>query len=399
MWKRCLLPLSLLILAGCATVPITGRSQLLIVPESEEIAMGEEAYRHILRESALSRHPEALRIVRKVGRKIARVADKPRYNWEFSVIDDPERVNAFAVPGGKVAVYTGMFPVVQDEAGLAVVLGHEVAHALARHPGERMSQDMFFQLGGLGLSAALGSNPGLANQVLQVYGLGTQVGVVLPFGRGQESEADRIGLILMAKAGYDPRVALKVWERMEKQDRAKGEGFPPEFLSTHPGYETRTRQLRSWIPEAMKHYRPSRERVDSLPTLSSLDSPVTRAEREMLKRVQAVNRQARGARGERAVVQALGLLLRMDPAILFRERQQLRLGYGQYAALRGVAWLGNRSLRSVQMAYERGSSWSELSRDHGTKLTELLSFMRRLLQRSVQILGRRQYRSPRIFHR
>ena len=183
----------------------------MLISESTEINQGEEAYRAILRQSVISHSPEATRILRKVGEKIARVANKPNYKWEFTVIDDPEMANAFAVPGGKVAVYTGIFPAARDETGLAVILGHEVAHALARHGAERMSRDQIVQLGGLGLSAALGGNP----QVLQAYGLGTSVGLVLPFSRSQELEADRIGLRLMAEAGYDPKASLDVWKRME----------------------------------------------------------------------------------------------------------------------------------------------------------------------------------------
>ncbi|MFQ5852509.1 MAG: M48 family metallopeptidase, partial [Candidatus Binatia bacterium] len=356
-----------LLLSACATAPITGRSQFLIVSESQEVSLGEEAYRHILRDSVLSRQPDALRIVRKVGERIARVANKPNYQWEFRVIDDPEMANAFAVPGGKVAVYTGIFPAARDEAGLAVILAHEVAHAIARHAAERMSHGMLVQLGGLGLSAALGSNPQLANQVLQAYGLGTGVGLILPFSRSQELEADRIGLIFMAKAGYDPSVALEVWERMGKKEFVKDQDSPPEFLSTHPGYERRAQQLRSWIPEALKFYRPSKRSVELLPSLRSLDSPAGRAERELLKRVRAVNQQAGDPRGERAVLEALGHLLRIDPSILRQERQRLQLGYGQHAALRGVSFLGRTSLRQVVLAYEHGSSWTDMTQRYGTR--------------------------------
>jgi predicted Zn-dependent protease len=381
------LAISLLFLAACATAPYTGRSQFVIVSEDEEVSLGEEAYRHILRDSVLSRNPDALRIVREVGRRIARVANKPNYNWEFSVIDDPDSVNAFAVPGGKVAVYTGMFRPARDEAGLAVVIGHEVAHALARHAAERMSQSQILGAGQLVIAGALGGNPQLANQVLQAYGLGVGVGVVLPFSRSQESEADRIGLILMAKAGYDPRVSLEVWERMEKETNAKGQGRSPDFLSTHPGYESRTQQLRSWIPEAMKFYRPSGQSVKLLPSLRSLDSPTARAERELVKRIQAVNQQAGDRRGERAVLEALGRLLQMDPSFLNQERQQLRLGLGQYAALRGVSHLARTSLRRVLVAYGRGSSWSDMTQRYGTKMANLLSFMRRLLRTTAIVQG------------
>ncbi len=358
----------------------------MLVSEGQEVSLGEEAYRHILRESVLSHQQEALRIVRKVGERIARAADKPEYKWEFSIVNDPEMVNAFAVPGGKVAVYTGIFSVARDEAGLAVVLGHEVAHALARHAGERMSQSMLVQLGGVGLSAALGSNPQVAGQVLQAYGLGASVGYILPFTRSQETEADRIGLILIAKAGYDPRVSLEVWERMERKEGSRG--APPEFLSTHPGYETRTQQLRAFIPEALTHYRPYDRTVESLPSPESLDSPTARAERELLKRIQAVNRLVDDPKGEKAVVEAIAYSLRMSPSAVLQERQQLRLGYGQYAALRGLSYLGRGSLRRIIGDYERNVPWSDLSTTHGARITEVISWMGDLLRTTASIHGR-----------
>lgn len=373
------------LISGCATAPFTGRSQLLLVSESREVSLGEEAYRYILRDSVISSHPEANRIVRKVGERIARVAEKPGYRWEFRVIDDPEMVNAFAVPGGKVAVYTGLFPVARDEAGLAVVLGHEVAHALLRHAGERMSQDMLFQLGGLGLAAALGSNPQLANQVLGAYGLGAGLGIILPFSRSQESEADRVGLILMAKAGYDPRVALEVWERMEKREGGRGE--PPEFLSTHPSYGTRVRDLRSYISEAMKFYRPAEEVVEPLPSLRELDSAKARAERELLKRIRALNGQVKDSRSERAVVEAIAYSLRMPASTVYEERRQLGLGYGQYAALRGIAYLGRSSPRRVFADYQAGVGWFDLAERNGARLIDLISWMGDL-RRSVIVFRR-----------
>lgn len=389
MLKRPLLPVAFVfgLLAGCQTTPITGRSQLMLVSESQEVSLGEEAYRHILRDSVISDHAEANRLLRKVGERIARAANKPEYRWEFRVIDDPEMVNAFAVPGGKVAVYTGIFPVARDEAGLAVILGHEVAHALARHAGERMSQSMLVQLGGLGLSAALGSNPQLANQVLQAYGLGASVGVVLPFSRSQESEADRIGLILMAKAGYDPRVSLDVWERMEKKESGRAQGAPPEFLSTHPGYETRTRQLRPWISEALKFYRAADGDVERLPTIESMDSPMAKAERELIKRIQAVNQQAQSERGARAVVEALSYQLRLRPAVVVEEIRQVGLGPGQYGALRGLSQLGRSPIRRVLADYQKGVRWSDLAQTHGAKLTELLSWMGELRRAAAAFQG------------
>lgn len=372
----------LVLLIGCSTTPYTGRSQLMLISEGQEVGIGEDAYHHILRDSVLSNHPEALRIVRKVGERIAQAANKPDYKWEFRVIDDPEMVNAFAVPGGKVAVYTGIFPVARDEAGLAVILGHEVAHALARHAGERMSQS---QLLGAGLAIAGAS--GINSQLLQALGLGASVGVILPFSRSQESEADRIGLILMAKAGYDPRVSLELWERMEKRESTKDRSSPPEFLSTHPGYEARTQQLRAFIPEALPHFRATDRTPEALPSLPALDSPTAKAERELLKRIQAVDRQATDPRGGRAVVEALGYTLRMDSALLDQERQQLRLGYGHYAALRGISFLGRSPLRRIVADYQSGAPWSDLTQSHGSRLTDLISWLGEFRRTAAAIQG------------
>ena len=381
--RRKTLPVILLMVLslGCATVPYTGRSQLMLMSRGDEAALGGDAYRYILRDSVVTRSPDAERLVRKVGEKIAAVANEPEYKWEFTVINDPETVNAFALPGGKVAVYTGIFGPAQDEAGLAVVLGHEVAHALARHPAERMSQDLLVQLGGAGLGIALGNSPGLTNLVLQAYG----IGVALPFSRSQETEADRIGLILMAKAGYDPRVAIGLWQRMEKRDGSKG--APPEFLSTHPGYETRVEQLRSFLPEALAYYQPTAARIESLPAAESLDTVIAKAERELLKRVAAINRFVEGQNGERAVVEALAYELRISPQIIVQERQQLGVGYGQYAALRGVTHLGRGSINRVVDDYRRDRSWSEIAAGNGSKITELMRWFTQLLQ-TTTIVGR-----------
>lgn len=373
------------ILVACSTAPYTGRSQLILVSEGEEASLGDDAYRHALRDSVVTRNPDAERIVRKVGERIAAAANKPEYKWEFTIINDPETVNAFAVPGGKVAVYTGIFGPARDEAGLAVVLGHEVAHALARHPAERMSQGLLLQLGGVGLGVALGKNPTVANQVLQAYGIGAGVGVALPFGRSQETEADRIGLILMAKAGYDPRVALDLWERMEKKEG--GKGAPPEFLSTHPGYETRIQQLRSFLPEALSYYQPSGARTELLPSAEALDTATAKVERELLKRVEAINRFVAEQNGERAVVEALAFQLRASPQLVYQERQQLRVGYGQYAALRGVADLGRGSIGRIADDYQRGRSWSDITSSNGIRVSDLMIWVGDLI-RTTNNVGR-----------
>jgi predicted Zn-dependent protease len=235
-------------LLACQTVPVTGRQQLILVSAQEENRLGISAYREVLKEERMSRDPQLNALVRRVGERIAAVAERPDFDWEFRVIDK-DVANAFALPGGKVAVYTGILPYTETEAGLAVVMGHEVAHALARHGGERMSRTIIAQLGLAAVQAGLQtSNPA----VVQGIGLAYGVGVELPFNRSQESEADHIGLILMAKAGYDPRQAIPFWQRMEAGQR---QGGPPEFLSTHPSGETRQAQLREWLPEALRYYR------------------------------------------------------------------------------------------------------------------------------------------------
>jgi Zn-dependent protease with chaperone function len=380
--------LAVMLIIGCATAPYTGRSQLMLVSEGQEAALGEDAYRHTLRDSVVTHDINAENIVRRVGAKIAAVANKPEYKWEFSIINDPETVNAFAVPGGKVAVYTGIFGPARDEAGLAVVLGHEVAHALARHPAERMSQDMLVQLGGVGLGVALGNNPAMANLLLQAYG----IGVALPFSRSQESEADHIGLILMAKAGYDPRVAIDLWERMEKKE--SGRSAPPEFLSTHPGYETRVQQIRSFLPEALSYYRPTGAEIERLPSAEALDTAVARAERELLKRLSAINGFVDQQNGERVVVEALAYQLRVNPQLVLQERQQLQLGYGPYAALRGVAYLGRGSMSRIAADYQRGRSWSEIATANGSRISELITWTGELI-RTTNSLGR-QPKSPQL---
>ena len=247
--QRALLVSKVVVAIGCAAAPYTHRSQLMLVSDSQAAKMGAQAFAQVLKEGDVVRSGPAVDQVRRVGTRIARVADIPDADWQFAVIDDPKQVNAFALPGGKVAVYTGILPITQDDAGLAVVLGHEIGHVLARHGAERMSQGLLAQLGGTALAVALGGGP-TSEAVLAAYGLGARYGVLNPFSRTQESEADHIGLILMAKAGYDPRDAIPFWERMERQ----GGSSPPEFLSTHPSYGTRVEQIRAELPEALQYY-------------------------------------------------------------------------------------------------------------------------------------------------
>jgi predicted Zn-dependent protease len=254
--------LLLVLVVACTQAPITQRSQLILVSAEEETKLGAQAYREVLSKSPTVKSGRYVEPVRRIGERLARAAGRSDYKWEFAVIDEPKQVNAFALPGGKVAVYTGIFPVAQDSDGLAVVMGHEIAHVIARHGAERMSQGLATQVGANVLGAAVGGSAG-GNLVLAAYGLGAQLGVLLPYSRTQESEADRIGLILMAKAGYDPRAATGFWERMA---RASSGGGTPEFLSTHPGHETRTQQIREWLPEAMQHFSATaRAPVERLP--------------------------------------------------------------------------------------------------------------------------------------
>ena len=244
-----LLVLSLAVAAACETVPVTGRSQLNLLSDAEESKLGGEAFTQILSKAKVSAEPAPNDMVRRVGSRIAAVAD-PKRQWEYKVIDDPNQANAFALPGGKIAVYTGILPITRDEAGLAAVLAHEVAHVTARHSGERMSQQVAAQMGLGVIGSILGASP----QTTESLGGIVVSGLLLPFGRSQESEADHIGLIYMAKAGYDPRAARDLWVRMA--EASKGRSKTPEFLSTHPSEETRIKQIEGWLPEALKHYKP-----------------------------------------------------------------------------------------------------------------------------------------------
>lgn len=248
---------------GCETVPYTDRSQLVVVPQSQATEMGEQAFQQILSDPKVqqSQSPEEQEAVKRVAERIIQAAkeskfaeDAKAFNWEVTVIKDDQTKNAFALPGGKIAVYTGIFPVAKTDAGLAAILGHEVVHALARHGSERMSQEVLAQAGlsaaAVGLGAS-GAGPVVGQATMAALGLGTKVGILLPYSRTHESEADSIGLILAARAGYDPQEAVRVWQRMQQGS----EGAPSEFLSTHPSHETRITRLQEEMPEALKIFR------------------------------------------------------------------------------------------------------------------------------------------------
>jgi predicted Zn-dependent protease len=240
----------LLSIAACETVPVTGRSQFNVVDDETAAKLGEQAFDEIKAKSKISKDPEANAMVQRVGKRLAAVSGL-KENWEFIVIDDPQ-VNAFALPGGKIAVYTGILPVARDDAGLATVLAHEVGHVMAEHAGERISQSQAIEAGTGVAAILLGGATGIdANTMAGLLGAGATVGLTLPFGRQQEYEADRIGLTLMARAGYDPRVAVGFWQRMSQQSGGGG----PEFLSTHPAGENRVARIQELLPEALKEYR------------------------------------------------------------------------------------------------------------------------------------------------
>ena len=253
----------LAVVSGCTTVAVTGRKQLALVPDSELNSMSFQQYGTVLTESRLSSNEQQTAQVRYVGVRIQKavetymqennMSDRLKgYAWEFNLIEE-NTVNAWCMPGGKVAFYTGILPVCGDETGIAVVMGHEVAHAIARHGNERMTQGLIQQFGGVALAYALKEKPAMTQQLFMgAYGVGTSVGAMLPFSRMQESEADKMGLIFMAMAGYDPNEAPRFWERMSANSGGKQ---PPQFMSTHPSHEHRIADLQAAIPEAMKYYR------------------------------------------------------------------------------------------------------------------------------------------------
>ncbi|MBI3328595.1 MAG: M48 family metallopeptidase [Nitrospinae bacterium] len=249
----------LLLLAACSTTPITGRKQLMLVGTGQENALGLEAYREVLRKEPITQDPRVTEPVRRIVSRLAAVADRRDFRWEVSVIKKDKMANAFVLPGGKIAVYTGIFSIAQTEAGLAIILGHEVGHAIARHGGERMSQQLGVKAVGAALELGLQSSP-YGNSIMAAYGVGSQVGFLLPYSRVHESEADRIGMVLAAKAGYDPRIAIDVWKRMAALPGTR----PPEFLSTHPNTETRIEDIRQFLPQAIAQFRPHPDAGDTL---------------------------------------------------------------------------------------------------------------------------------------
>jgi len=248
-------------ISSCTKVPVTGRRQLQLLPESQMLQMSLAQYQGFLDENNVVNSGDDAAMVKRTGNRIANAATSylkakkqlkrvKGFNWEFNLVDD-DVANAWCMPGGKVVFYTGILPITKNETGLAVVMGHEVAHAIARHGNERMSQGLMAQLGGVGLAVALSQKPQQTQAIFnQAYGLGAGLSM-LKFSRKHESEADKMGLIFMAMAGYNPQEATRFWERMKQ---ASGGQAPPQFLSTHPSHDTRINDLQKFMPTAMKYY-------------------------------------------------------------------------------------------------------------------------------------------------
>ncbi len=246
-------------MCGCRTAPITGRRQLLIMPESEEVSLGQQSFGEVTKETTESSNERYRALVTKVGERIAAVADRDDYQWEFKTLASDEQ-NAFCLPGGKVAVYEGILPVCESEAGLAVVMSHEIGHAIARHGGERMSQNAAVD----GVKTAVGYVMRNQEEVkretaLKAFGIASEYGVLLPYSRKHELEADHIGLLLMSRAGYEPEEAPRFWKRFGAA--AATSGKPPEFMSTHPSDEHRAAELTKLLPEAQSLYVQSASKI------------------------------------------------------------------------------------------------------------------------------------------
>ena len=246
------LGLSLLLsLAACMTIPGTDHHAFNVIPRGQEIGMGDQAYRELLQKEKISHDVKMNTILKRVGARISTVAPVKDFKWEFTLIESKE-MNAFCLPGGKVAFYTGILPSLQNEAAMAIVMGHEVAHAVARHGAQRMSQGLAAQGLGAILSAGLPESGPTRDIALGAFGLGAQYGVLLPFSRSHESEADELGIHYAAQAGYDPAEGPRFWERFSKATSAGGK--PPTFLSTHPSDESRIQKLRSLQPVTLAEY-------------------------------------------------------------------------------------------------------------------------------------------------
>jgi len=259
--------ISALIVAQCATVPLTGRKQFTIIPSAQILSLSSDSYSQVLKENKISTNTKYSATVKEVGHNITAAVEKyfkeqnqssilNGYAWEYNVLVSQE-MNAWCMPGGKIAFYEGIMPVCTDATGVAVVMSHEIAHAIANHGNERMSQQLAVEFGGMALDAALMNKPEETRMLaLTAFGVGTTVGVLLPYSRQHESEADELGLYFMAMAGYNPEASVAFWQRM----MAASKGSPPEFLSTHPSSQNRINDLNSKMKKAMEYYNASQKK-------------------------------------------------------------------------------------------------------------------------------------------
>lgn len=262
---RKLIPILLIFSMACSVVPMTGRKQLIFIPNSQMVGLSAESYSQVLSENQLSTNRTYVDMVNSVGNNMSKAVEKyltdngqadrvGDFTWTYNVLVS-EELNAWCMPGGEIAFYEGIMPVCQDETGIAVVMGHEIAHAIAQHGNERMSQQMVMQLGGVALSEALKNEKEQTMQIAMLaFGVGSQLGVSLPYSRKHESEADELGLYFMAMAGYNPQEATKFWERMQAQSAAR----MPEILSTHPDPGNRIKDLQKHMAKALEYYEMSK---------------------------------------------------------------------------------------------------------------------------------------------
>ncbi len=273
------------VLTACVTTPISNRQALILIPNSQEVALGKQAYKEVLKDEKESENAHLSQVLHRVGRRIAKASRMPELDWEFKLIESKEK-NAFALPGGKVAVYTGMLPICKNEAGLATVLSHEVAHVIARHGAQRMTQQLIAS--GILVAASISLETSRQRRlIMAALGLGITFGVELPFSRTNEEEADQIGLIYMAKAGYDPDEAIQFWQRFS--EATAGGKNPPEWASTHPSDKSRIRGLKTYLSRAKYKYQNIKPQYGQGETFNLSAGKTEKDEPEKLKPVPGIS--------------------------------------------------------------------------------------------------------------
>lgn len=376
--------LLLLLLGACTTAPLTQRRQIILTSEEQELALGEMQYRELLRNCVLTPDRKANRIVQKVGNRLAQVVNRADYAWEFVVINEPTVVHTQVFPSGKVVVYTGIFPVARDETGLAILLSHDIAHALARHQGEKASRDVLMELGSMGVTFG----PDL---VRQAYGAGTSLGLIMPFGQVQESEADALGLLLVAKAGYDPHAALEVWERLVRASEQLPQ--PALFLLTHPGYDMRHQTIKRTLPTALQHYSQTGSGAipEPLPSLASLE-PADETEAAVTQAMGTLDRLAvLSTDGRESITETLAKEFGLTPQVVENAARSFTLRPGELAFVFTLAAASGEPLERLAVAVEQTGSWPEIARNHGVSLTDLIPRLR-----AVEASAQRREAEPKV---